>query len=114
MVNMKEYIVYTTEGYTSGPNTDIEVQNCQVLGIIEGSSSKEAIKKLFEQNDWIMKAGFSIDKAFARALLTSSVQEDIKEVVEYLWKDEHRHFQEWHYPKEHIFRVIKRLKNSVD
>ncbi len=55
---MHKYIIYTTEGYTSGPNTDIEVENCQVLGIIDGCSEEDAITKLFRQNEWILKAGF--------------------------------------------------------
>lgn len=54
---MHKYIIYTTEGYTSGPNTDIEVENCQVLGIIDGCSEEDAITKLFRQNEWILKAG---------------------------------------------------------
>lgn len=108
---MKEYIVYTTEGYTSGPDSNADVENCQVLGIIEGLSEEDAIYKLFEHNEWITTAGFTEDNAIARPLLTSSIVEDITKVVDYLWKDEHKHFQENHYPKDHIFRVLKRLKN---
>lgn len=48
---MNEYIVYTTEGYTSGPNENVDLENCQVLGIIEDLSEEGAINKLFEQND---------------------------------------------------------------
>lgn len=48
---MNEYIIYTTEGYTSDPNEDVDVENCQVLGIIEGLSEKDAINKLFKQNE---------------------------------------------------------------
>ncbi len=110
---MNEYIVYTTEGYTSGPKMTADVENCQVLGTIEGRSEGDAIKKLFKQNEWIMKAGFTLDNAFARPLLTNSIQENIRTVVDYLWKDEYTHFQENNYPQDHIFRVIKRLKNSI-
>ncbi len=51
--------------------------------------------------------------AIAHPILTASIKEDIKTVIEYLWKDEHKHFQENHYPKNHIFRVLKRLKNYI-
>lgn len=110
---MNDYIIYTTEGYTCGPNSDVDVENCQVLGITDGSSKEDAVNRLFEQNDWIRKAGFSIENAVAYPLLTTSIQDDIRTVVEYLWKDEHRHFQENHYPKDHIFRVLKRLKETL-
>lgn len=110
---MDEYIVYTTEGYTSGPDTNVNIENCQILGIAEGLSEKDAINKLFENNEWISKAEFTISNAIARPILTASIKEDIKTVIEYLWKDEHKHFQENHYPKNHIFRVLKRLKNYI-
>lgn len=110
---MNQYIVYTTEGFTSGPNKEEDVENCQVLGIIEERSEKQAVKRLFEKNEWIREAGFSMDNAIALPILTKSIKEDIKTVVEYLWKDEHRHFQENHYPKDHIFREVKRLKSVL-
>ena len=108
---MNEYIVYTTEGYTSGPTEGVDVENYQVLGIIEGFSEEGAINKLFEQNDWIHRAGFTVENVIARPLLTTSVVEDIKMVIDYLWKDEHKHFQENYYPQNHIFRILKRLQN---
>lgn len=107
---MNEYIVYTAEGATYGPNADADIENCQVLGIIEGKTECDAINRLFEQKDWIHKAGFSAGNAFARPLLTFSVMEDINMVVDYLWKDEHKHFQEQQYPDTHIFRILQRLK----
>lgn len=108
---MNEYIVYTKEGYTYGLNSDIDIENCQVLGIIEGLTEIDAINKLFEQNDWIHRAGFTVEDTIARPLLTPPIIEDIKMVIDYLWKDEHKRFQENHYPKDHILRVLKRLQN---
>ena len=48
---MNEYIVYTAEGYTSGPETNVDIENCQILGIAEGLSEEDAINKLFENNE---------------------------------------------------------------
>lgn len=110
---MNEYIIYTTEGYTCGPNSEVDVENCQVLGFAKGLSEKNAINKLFEHNEWLHKSGFTTDNAFARPLLVDSIREDIKTVIDYLWKDEHRHFQENHYPQNHIFRILKRLQDAV-
>ena len=50
-------------------------------------------------------------------MVDNQLKEDIKAVVDYLWKDEERNYQESDYPKNHIFRTVKRLakatKNSV-
>jgi hypothetical protein len=35
----------------------------------------------------------------------------IKTIVDYLWEDEERHFEENDKPKNHIFRQLKTLKN---
>lgn len=110
---MNEYVVYTADGYTSGPNTNVDVENCQVLGIIEEFSEEDAIKKLFKQNEWIPKAEFTEDNTIARPLLTSSIVEDIKIVIDYLWKDEYKYFQENYYPQDHIYRILKRLKEHL-
>lgn len=110
---MNEYIVYTTEGYTSAPETNVNIENCQILGIAEGLSEEDAINRLFENNEWIPKAGFTTGNAIARSLLTASIKEDIKTVIEYLWKDEHKHFQENHYPQNHIFRILRRLQDVI-
>lgn len=56
---------------------------------------------------------YTVENTIARQLLTASIVEDIKTVIDYLWTDEHKHFQENHYPKNHIFRVLKRLKNHI-
>ncbi len=56
---MNEYIFYTTEGYTEGPNKDYPVENCQVVGVASGENHNEALKKLFVENPWISEAGFT-------------------------------------------------------
>lgn len=47
-------------------------------------------------------------------LLTEEQKADIKAVVDYLWEDERKHFQELHYSKNHIFRKLKHLKSSCE
>lgn len=110
---MNEYIIYTSEGNTYGPNMNVDIENCQVLGTIRGHSENSAIKKLFQQNKLIELAGFSVDNTFARPLLTDSIREDIKTVINYLWEDEFTHFQECDFPNDHIYRILRRLKNIV-
>lgn len=58
---MKRFIVITKEGRTEAPNTDFEINNCQVIGIVENVNSEdEAIKKILIENDWIFDAGFNV------------------------------------------------------
>ena len=40
--------------------------------------------------------------------------EDIKKVVDYLFNDEEKHYEESEKPKEHIFHVVERLKDLVE
>jgi hypothetical protein len=41
------------------------------------------------------------------------VEKDLKTVLEYLWRDEKRHYSESSYPRNHIFCVLKRLAKAV-
>lgn len=66
---MKKYIIYTTEGNTIAPNEDVEIENSQVLGIIEGINEKDAKEKLILENLWIHKAGFHPSNWIIRQVL---------------------------------------------
>ena len=54
------------------------------------------------------------DPAPSGTVLTEGQKADIKAVVDYLWEDEHKHFQKEHYPQNHIYRILKRLKSSYE
>lgn len=41
--------------------------------------------------------------------LNKQTKQDIKSVLNYLWRDEERHYRESEYDRKHIFRVLKRL-----
>lgn len=108
---MNEYIFYTTEGTTLAPIQDKDIDNCQILGFIEAKNSSEAKVILLENNPWIVEAGFSMSKIMVKQVLTKEQLKDIQTIVDYNWDDEKTHYQEWgNYPKNHIFRVLKRLK----
>ncbi len=49
-----------------------------------------------------------------KVINTGERKADIKAVVDYLWEDEHKHFQEGHYPKKHIYRILKRIESSYE
>ena len=69
---MNEYIIYTTEGYTIAPNEDVEVENCQVLGIAKGKDKQDATEHLLKENPWIVEAGFDPAEFIIRQLTTIS------------------------------------------
>ena len=110
---MSEYIFYTTAGFTQAPNGN-NVENCQVLGRAFGKNIKEARCNLIKENPWIEEVGFDMEDLLVMQLLTEEQKADIKAVVDYLWEDEHKHFQEEYYPKNHIYRILKRLKSSYE
>ena len=107
---MNEYIFYTTEGYADAPNDGIKIENCQVLGIVRGSNESEAQENLLNENPWITEAGFTPEAFFVRQILTKGQRNDIIALVDYLWADEERHFEESEEKDNHIFNVLKRLK----
>lgn len=105
-----EYIFYTSEGHTDAPNDGIEVENCQVLGMVRGSNESEAQEHLLNENPWITEAEFDPTEFLVRQILTNEQRNDIIMLVDYLWADEERHFEESEDKENHIFNVLKRLK----
>lgn len=109
---MNEYIFYTAEGHTTAPNESVDVENCQVLGTAKGKDKNEAQANLLKENPWIVEVGFSSEEFICRQILSEEQREDIKCVVNYLWRDEKRHYEESEDKSNHIFSVIKRLKGT--
>jgi hypothetical protein len=67
---MKKYIVLTPEGETKAPNSSIEVNNLQVLGIVESvNNENEAIIKLLRENSWIIDAEYNVSEFILHELL---------------------------------------------
>lgn len=67
---MKKFIILTPEGFTTAPNTDYEVENLQVLGIVENVNNEdEAIIKLLKENEWIIDAEFNVSEFIIYELL---------------------------------------------
>ncbi|MCH5226649.1 MAG: hypothetical protein J1F16_02350 [Muribaculaceae bacterium] len=70
------------------------MENCQVLGRASGNNPEEALNKLIEGNHWICKTGFTKEAILYTQLVTQKLKQDVKEVIQYLWKDEEKHFAE--------------------
>lgn len=110
---MNEYLIFTTEGQTIAPNEDVEVENCQLLGSAHGNNPEEAKDNLLKYNPWIAEAGFDKSKFIVKQLMTDEERVAIKEVLDYLWDAEKRHFEENGMPNNHIFSVLERLKMII-
>ena len=110
---MNGYIFYTFEGYTESP-TGKECENIQLLGFEYGQDKKEAKKELIETRKWIEELDFDIEEIESKQLLTKENKNDIKTVIDYLWKDEEKHFEESGCPKNHIYNTLKQLKMLVE
>ena len=108
---MNKYIFFTTEGTTYPPIEGKEVDNCQLLGRAYGQTAEEAKSNLLKDNPWIEDSGFDSDCIIAEQILTIEQRNDVKTLVEYLYEDKKKHYEEWGLPKDHIFNVIKRLKS---
>lgn len=110
---MNEYMFYTFEGFTQSPK-GIDVENLQILGFEKGSSPDKALKNLLINNSSIRESCFNIEHILFKQIFTRSIKKEVIKVIDYLWKDEERHYQE-SLPDvdNHIFESIKKLKKSL-
>lgn len=109
---MARYIFYTDEGYTVAPNGK-NMDNLQILGTEDGLDEKEATDNLFKNNTWIIESRFLINKIKCYAIFNPDFIPKINEVVEYLYEDEERHWEESEFPEEHIFQTISQVKKQL-
>lgn len=90
---MNEYMFYTFEGFTQSQNkTDCE--NLQILGFEKAENLEIAKSHLLANNEWILKYGFDKKKILSKRILTEESLASIKTVVDYLWKDEEKDYEE--------------------
>ena len=82
-----EYIFYTPEGYTTAPNEDIKVENCQMLGTAKGKDIVDAKMNLLKGNPWIIEAGFDPTQFIIRQLVSEEQGSAIKELLDNPWDD---------------------------
>jgi hypothetical protein len=109
---MADFLFYTSEGFTQVRN-GIDIENCQMLGIAKGKDKVEAQDNLLKDNPWIEEAGFNRSEFIVEQLLPDEERLAIKEVLDYLWGDEEKHFEESGKPDNHIFRILTHLKASI-
>lgn len=100
---------------TLHPNENEKIENCQILGFVEAKNCIEAKDLLLKDNPWIGEVGYSLSEIRVKQVLTKEQMQDIQTIVDYNWEDEEKHYEECDEPpKEHIFEVLKRLKQMYN
>lgn len=46
--------------------------------------------------------------------MTKTIKQEIQKLIDYLYKDEKKHWQENNRPKEHIYRTITKINNYIN
>lgn len=110
---MNEYMFYTFEGFTQSPDKN-NCENLQILGFEKAENLEIAKKYLLVNNDWILKYGFDTEKILSKKILTEESLASIKTVVDYLWEDEKKEYEEYLASggnvDNHIFKHLRKLK----
>lgn len=114
---MNEYMFYTAEGFSQSPN-ETDCENLQILGFEKAESLESAKEQLLKNNGWILKYGFNAEEILSKKILTEGIEVSIKTVVDYLWDDEERHYEECLATDgtvdNHIFSCLKKLKSVLE
>ena len=70
MAKKRQYLFYTTEGFTQAPD-GVEIDNCQILAFIDAEEERQAWQKFKVENAWMEGRGFSLQGVVCRELLVS-------------------------------------------
>lgn len=111
---MAKYIFYTNEGFTVSPN-NTKLKNFQILGFVNGKSLRIATLSLLKNNPWIAESGFNVEKLNHYKIINKQDENNLKSIVEYMWSDEQKHFEEYDDKKSinHIYHKLKKAKGLV-
>lgn len=119
---MNEYIFYKR-----GEDSKLSYLNCLVLGKAFGNNAVEARQNFLKNNSRLIEKKYNPSDIIAKQVLTDKQISDIKKIIEYLWADEKKHYEELysidlddvaHMEREdidenHIFSSLNRLKVSL-
>lgn len=89
-----------------------EVNNLKILGISEGFSQKDAFSKLTTGKELPENVLFDNDIGYIK-IATDDIVESLKMIINYLWKDEQKHFEESESDTNnanHIFSHLQKLQ----
>lgn len=64
---MKQFVFYTTEGYTYAPNSE-NVENCQILAFETANDKNEAMDLFKARYAYLSEQGFSMAEVVCREI----------------------------------------------
>lgn len=113
---MAKYIFYTERKLTNLSN-DNEAVNFQVIGFEEGKTEEEAYLNLKNNIDWVKNADFLDKDLRSKLVFETSFLSKIEKVLNYLWENEERHYEEDMDEdgsvENHIFTTLKEIKSLL-
>lgn len=110
---MNEYLFYSIEGVTFPPDKNADIENCQVLGCSKGIDKSIALQNLLIENPWIKESQFDVSKIIGVQILNQDTKQALRKLVDYLWNDEKKHFEESGRSANHIFVIIEQLEKLL-
>ena len=105
---MKEYIFFTTEGFTEAPNEAITIDNCQVIGRANGDNEKDALKNLITDNAWILEAGFDTSKFIIEQIITDDLRQKVVSLMSWILSNDTFACQ-----NAHVNEIIRQLSHDI-
>lgn len=109
---MNTYMFFTMEGSTEAPNAE-KVENVQFVGKANGNNVSTALETLLHENSWILENDFKKEEIYAEQTFCETLRNKIKILVDYLWEDEKKHYEEDE-AENHIFLILQELKNAIE
>lgn len=96
----------------------IEIQELLSRTIdIEAQNIEEAIAKvnqMYSSEEIVLDYSDLSKQEIIPKVLINEKENLTKDVIEYLFQDEQKHFEELDEPKDHIFLKLERLKTLID
>ncbi len=84
---------------------------------VQAQNMEEAIEKvsqMYRNTEIVLDAEDFIENEIIPATLKNEKEVLIKEIIEYLYEDEKKNFEESEKPNNHIFCKIERLKTLIN
>ncbi len=85
---------------------DIQAQNIE--------EAIEKVNKMYNSEEIVLDYDDLTKREIIPNILINEKENLIKEIIEYLYQDEKKHFEELEEPNNHIFSKIVRLKTLVE
>lgn len=105
--------IFHTDAKNAENYPHTQINGLHILGLEKGKNEQEALDSFLNNNRLIRDGELPIDNIKSKVLLTPETVRNISILIDYLWEDEYRHWEELECPGEHVFMVLKQIKESL-